>query len=51
MMALTIRRARSEDASDLACLLELFDGNGATPEQVVTRLLACQRVVPTLNVV
>jgi GNAT superfamily N-acetyltransferase len=28
-------------------MLDLFDGMGATPEQVATRMLACQRVLTT----
>ena len=36
-----------DDATELARLLHLFDGMGATPEQVVARMLACQSVLTT----
>ena len=47
MTTLAIHQAKPEDAPELARLLDLFDGNGATPEQVATRMLACQNVVTT----
>ena len=47
MTPVTIRQATPEDAPNPARLLDLFDGNGATPEQVAVRLLACQNVVTT----
>jgi ribosomal protein S18 acetylase RimI-like enzyme len=36
-----------DDATGLARLLDLFDSMGATPEQVATRMLACQNVLTT----
>ncbi len=47
MTTLTIRQATSDDAGELARLLDLFDSMGATPEQVVARMLACQNVLTT----
>src|SRR5215211_217697 len=47
MTTLTIRQATSDDASELARLLDLFDHMGATPEQVAARMLACQHVLTT----
>src|SRR5262249_60076221 len=47
MTTFTIRQATSDDASELARLLELFDHMGATPEQVAARMLACQNVLTT----
>jgi ribosomal protein S18 acetylase RimI-like enzyme len=47
MATLTIRQATPNDATELARLLDLFDGMRATPEQVATRMLACQNVLTT----
>ena len=47
MATLRIRQATPDDAAELARLLDLFDNMGATPEQVVTRMLACQNVLTT----
>lgn len=47
MTTLTIRQATPTDATDLARLLNQFDGAGATPEQVATRIRACTSVVTT----
>jgi len=47
MTTLTIRQAAPDDAIELARLLDLFDTMGATPEQVVARMLACQHVLTT----
>ncbi len=47
MTALTIRQATPEDAPELARLLDLFDGQGATPEQVAARMRACAHVLTT----
>ena len=47
MTTLTIRQATSDDAPELARLLDLFDSMGATPEQVAARMLACQNVLTT----
>jgi GNAT superfamily N-acetyltransferase len=43
----TVREATPEDATELARLLDQFDGEGATPEQVAARLLACRAVLTT----
>src|SRR2546423_14644761 len=47
MATITVRRATPDDATELARLLDLFDGMGATPEQVAARMLACQNVLTT----
>ena len=47
MTTLTIRQATSDDAPELARLLDLFDSMGATPEQVAARMLTCQNVLTT----
>ena len=47
MGTITVRQATPDDATELAGMLELFDGMGATPEQVATRMLACQSVLTT----
>lgn len=47
MGTLTVRRATPDDARDLARLLNLFDGMGATPAQVAARMRACQHVLTT----
>jgi GNAT superfamily N-acetyltransferase len=46
-MAVTVRQATAYDATALARMLDLFDHIGATPEQVVARMLACQSVLTT----
>ena len=47
MTTLTIRQATSDDAPEMARLLDLFDHMGATPEQVAARMLTCQNVLTT----
>jgi GNAT superfamily N-acetyltransferase len=47
MGTITVRQATPEDATALAGLLDLFDGMGATPDQVTARMLACQNVLTT----
>jgi GNAT superfamily N-acetyltransferase len=47
MATLTIHQATPDDATELALLLDLFDGMGATPAQVAARMLACQNVLTT----
>ena len=47
MATLTVHQATPDEATELARLLNLFDNMGATPEQVATRMLACQNVLTT----
>ena len=47
MGTITVRQATPDDAPELAGMLDLFDGMGATPEQVAARMLACQSVLTT----
>ena len=47
MGTITVREATPDDATELARMLDLFDGMGATPEQVAARMLACQSVLTT----
>jgi GNAT superfamily N-acetyltransferase len=47
MGTITVRRATAGDAMALAGLLDRFDGMGATPEQVATRMRACEGVLTT----
>jgi ribosomal protein S18 acetylase RimI-like enzyme len=47
MATFTIHQATPDDATELARLLDLFDTMGATPEEVATRMLACQNVLTT----
>ena len=47
MATMTVRQATPDDAPELARMLDLFDGMGATPEQVAARMLACQSVLTT----
>jgi ribosomal protein S18 acetylase RimI-like enzyme len=47
METITVRQATPDDATELARLLDLFDRTGATPEQVVARMRACQSVLTT----
>jgi GNAT superfamily N-acetyltransferase len=47
MTTITVRQATPDDATALARMLDLFDSMGATPEQVTTRMLACQNVLTT----
>ena len=47
MTTITVRQATSDDATELARLLDLFDSMGATPEQVAARMRACQNVLTT----
>lgn len=49
MPAITIRQATPADAVDLARMLNLFDGLGATPEQVAARMRACAHVLTTYS--
>ena len=46
MGTITVRQATPDDATELARMLDLFDGMGATPEQVAARMLACQHGLP-----
>jgi ribosomal protein S18 acetylase RimI-like enzyme len=43
----TVREATPHDAAELARMLDLFDRQGATPEQVARRLRACRAVLTT----
>jgi N-acetylglutamate synthase-like GNAT family acetyltransferase len=47
MGTITVRQASPDDAPELARLLDLYDGMGATPAQVATRMLPCQSVLTT----
>jgi GNAT superfamily N-acetyltransferase len=47
MATITIRQAAADDAVALARMLNEFDSQGATAEQVARRLLACQAVLTT----
>ena len=47
MGTITVRQATPDDATELARMLDLFDGMGATPEQVAARMRACQHVLTT----
>jgi GNAT superfamily N-acetyltransferase len=47
MRTITVREATPDDATELARMLDLFDGIGATPEQVAARMRACQSVLTT----
>ncbi len=47
MATITVRRATPDDATELARMLDLFDGMGATPAQVAARMRACQGVLTT----
>ena len=47
MPNITIHQATPDDATELARLLNLFDALGATPEQVASRMQACQSVLTT----
>ncbi len=47
MATITVRRATPDDATELARMLDLFDGMGATPAQVAARMRACQDVLTT----
>jgi GNAT superfamily N-acetyltransferase len=47
MGTITVREATPDDATELARMLDLFDHIGATPEQVVERMLACESVLTT----
>ena len=47
MASITIRPATPDDATVLAPLLDRFDHQGATPEQVARRMRACQHVLTT----
>ena len=47
MGTITVRQAASDDAPELARMLDLFDRMGATPEQVAGRMIACQNVLTT----
>ena len=47
MGTITVRQATPDDAPELAVMLDRFDGIGAIPEQVATRMLAYQSVLTT----
>jgi ribosomal protein S18 acetylase RimI-like enzyme len=47
MATVTVRRAAPGDAPELARMLNIFDGTGATPEQVAARMAACAPVLTT----
>jgi GNAT superfamily N-acetyltransferase len=47
MGTITVRQATPDGATELAGLLDRFDGMGATPEQVAARMLACESVLTT----
>ena len=47
MTTITVRQATPDDATELARMLDLFDGLGAMPEQVAARMLACRHVLTT----
>ncbi len=47
MATITVRQATPDDATALARMLDLFDGLGATPDQVSARMRACQHVLTT----
>ena len=47
METISVRRATADDATELARMLNVFDGIGATPEQVAARMQACQGVLTT----
>ena len=47
MGTLTVREATPDDATELARMLDRFDRMGATPEQVASRMLACESVLTT----
>ena len=47
MATIAVRQATIDDATELARMLDRFDGMGATPEQVVARMLACRDVLTT----
>ena len=47
MGTITVRQSTPDDAPELAVMLDRFDGIGAIPEQVATRMLTCQSVLTT----
>ena len=47
MATIAVRQATPDDATELARMLDLFDGMGATPEQVAARMVACRNVLTT----
>ena len=47
MPTIRVRQATTDDAAELARMLDLFDRMGATPEQVAARMRACQHVLTT----
>jgi len=47
MATIETRQATADDAPELARMLNIFDGTGATPEQVAARMAACQHVLTT----
>jgi GNAT superfamily N-acetyltransferase len=47
MATITVRQATTDDAPELARMLDLFDRMGATPEQVAARMRACGSVLTT----
>jgi GNAT superfamily N-acetyltransferase len=46
-MPITVRQATQDDATELARLLDLFDGMALSQEQVAARLLLCRDVLTT----
>jgi GNAT superfamily N-acetyltransferase len=47
MATIAVRQATPDDAPKLARMLNIFDGMGATPEQVAARMLVCRDVLTT----
>lgn len=47
MATVAVRQATTDDAQELARMLNIFDGTGATPEQVAARMAVCQHVLTT----
>jgi ribosomal protein S18 acetylase RimI-like enzyme len=47
MEQVTVRQATPDDVTELALLLDRFDGAGATPAQVAARMRACAHVLTT----
>src|SRR5690242_15526770 len=47
MATIETRQATPDDAQELARMLNIFDGTGATPDQVAARMATCQHVLTT----
>jgi hypothetical protein len=45
MAMITVRQATTDDATEFARMLDLFDRMGATAEQMGARIVACERVI------